>query len=90
MTVQDLTNKGCWVIDRKISIGFILAVFVHVIAMTTWIVRLEGRVNQLEVTDARHETSINDMQRVSMSVESMRTDISWIRQTIGQFHSGGK
>lgn len=90
ITLSEITNNGCWVVDRKISMGLIFAIFVHVIAMTTWIARLENRVEHIEGTVAAHEKKIDDMQKMAVNVESMRTDISWIRETIARISSGGK
>lgn len=84
MTTQELTNKGCWVVDRKISLSLIFALILHAVAVITWLVRMESRVGQLERTDVRHEVSIAEQQRMAVCVEGMRTDISWIRDNIGK------
>jgi hypothetical protein len=79
---HDLTNKGCWVVDRKISLGLILAIIIHAVAVITWLVRMESRVGQLERTDVRHEQGILEQQRMAVCIEGIRTDISWIRENM--------
>ena len=82
MTAKDITNNGCWIVDRKISIGLILAIVVHALSVVGWLVRMESRIGELERVSSRHESSITDQQKLAISVEGMRSDISWIRENL--------
>jgi len=88
MTAVEISKPGgCWVIDRKISLGFILALLIHAVAVVGWLVRMEGRVGELERTDMRHDAAMVEMQRVTVSVAEMKSDISWMRENMARFHS---
>ena len=82
MTPKDITNQGCWIVDRKISIGLILAIVIHALSVVGWLVRMESRIGELERVASRHESSITDQQKLAVCVEGMRSDISWIRENL--------
>jgi len=82
MTQADLTNKGCWVVDRKISLGFILALLIHAVAVVGWLVRMDSRLATLEAEKARNEMRLDEVQKLSLSIASMKTDISWMRSAL--------
>ena len=78
----DAPRHGCWIIDRKLSLGFILAVFAHIVAVTSWLVRMETRVAQLERSDQRQEAGLEGAARMRADVEVIKSDLGWIRENI--------
>jgi len=89
MTAAEISKSGgCWVIDRKISLGFILALLIHAVAVVGWLVRMESRVGELERTDTRHEITINEVQKMAVCIEGMRSDIRWMRENMADAHKG--
>lgn len=80
--------EKCWIVDRKISLGLILAIAVHVIAVTTWLVRLDSRVGQLERTDVKHDVGLDSVSCVKSDIEVMKNDLAWIKDAMqGTLHA---